>query len=228
MAILDGRTVLVLGGTGEVGEGIVRGLLAQGATVAVPSRAEERLASLRDRLGAPKQLITAVGDVGRPQGAASLVQRLEADCPPLDAAVASLGGSWQGPRLVDLSIEMWETFLRGTLTAHFLAARAFLPLVRRRQGTYVFVNHGASQAPVEGAGPLSVSAAAQVMLMRTFAAEEAAGGARVLSVVLSKPVVTRTEPEGPADAPTAEGVGGAVASLLANGAEHRSGAVIPL
>jgi 3-oxoacyl-[acyl-carrier protein] reductase len=227
MAILDGRTVLVLGGTGEVGEGIVRGLLDQGATVAVPSRSEERLASLRERLGAPKQLITVMGDVGRPQGAASLVQRLEADCPPLDAAVASLGGWWQGPRLVDLSIEMWETFLRGTLTTHFLGARAFLPLVSRRRGTYLFVNHGASQAPVEGAGPLSVSAAAQVMLMRTFAAEDE-GGARVLSLVLSKRVLTRSQPEGPAGALTADAVGASVARVLADSAEHPSGAVIPL
>jgi NAD(P)-dependent dehydrogenase (short-subunit alcohol dehydrogenase family) len=227
MAILDGKTVLVLGGTGEVGEGIVRGLLAEGATVAVPSRAEHRLAGLRDRLGAPRQLITVMGDVGRPQGAASLLQRVENDCPPLDAAVASLGGCWQGPRLVDLSIEMWETFLRGTLTTHFLAARAFLPLVCRRKGTYMFVNHGASQAPVEGAGPLSVSAAAQLMLMRTFAAEDE-GVARVLSVVLSKRVRTRSQPEGPADTLTAEGVGASVARVLADGAEPRTGAVINL
>ena len=227
MAILDGRTVLVLGGTGEVGEGIVRGLLSEGATVAVPSRAEHRLAGLRDRLGAPKQLITVMGDVGRPQGAASLLQRLESDCPPLDAAVASLGGCWQGPHLVDLSIEMWETFLRGSLTTHFLAARAFLPLVSRRRGTYLFVNRGAAEAPLPGSGPLSVSAAAQLMLMRTFAAEDHAG-ARVLSLVLSTRVLTSSQPEGPAGSLTAAFVGESVARILADGAGPQTGSVINL
>lgn len=227
MATLDGKTVLVLGGAGEVGEGIVRGLLEAGARVVVPSRSDERLRGLRQRLGSPANLLPVLGDVGRPQGLAALVQRLEQECPPLDAAIASLGGWWQGPRLVELSVEMWEQILRGSLTAHFLAARAFLPIVSRRKGTYIFINGDASQVPVPGSAPISVAAAAQLMLARTFAAEDD-GSARVLSLVLSTRVSTRSHAAGAAEDLTAEKVGAMVTSLLAAGSEHKSGAVITM
>src|SRR4029453_14623166 len=50
MAALAGKVALVLGGTGEVGEGITRALLAAGAIVAVSSRDNNRLSELHDRL----------------------------------------------------------------------------------------------------------------------------------------------------------------------------------
>jgi NAD(P)-dependent dehydrogenase (short-subunit alcohol dehydrogenase family) len=226
MATLDGKTALVLGGAGEVGEGIVRGLLAAGATVAVPSRSEERLASLRARLGSPARLLTVLGDVGRPQGLAVLSGRLESDCPPLDAVVASLGGRWQGPRLVELSVEMWEQILRGSLTAHFLAARTFLPLVSRRKGTYIFINGDTAQ-PVAGSAPISVASAAQLMLMRTFAAEDD-GQARILSLVLTQRLASTAPAGGPAGTLTADAVGERVARLVAEDGEPGSGAVVTI
>ena len=50
MAALAGKVALVIGGCGEVGEGITRALLAAGAIVAVSSRDNERLSELHDRL----------------------------------------------------------------------------------------------------------------------------------------------------------------------------------
>jgi len=48
---LSGRRVLVPGGTGGVGEGIVRAYLDAGADVVVPTRSEARGAELRAALG---------------------------------------------------------------------------------------------------------------------------------------------------------------------------------
>ena len=51
MSLLDGNITLVLGGAGEVGEGIVRQFLLHGAAVVVPSRSIYRLDNLIERLG---------------------------------------------------------------------------------------------------------------------------------------------------------------------------------
>jgi 3-oxoacyl-[acyl-carrier protein] reductase len=48
---LAGRRVLVPGGTGGVGEGVVRAFLAAGADVVVPTRSDARGAELRQALG---------------------------------------------------------------------------------------------------------------------------------------------------------------------------------
>jgi len=45
MTKLTGKVALVAGGSGGVGEGIVRQLLTDGATVVVPSRSNEKLTS---------------------------------------------------------------------------------------------------------------------------------------------------------------------------------------
>lgn len=42
MSNLEGKIILVAGGTGVVGSGIVNALLERGATVVVPSRCEVR------------------------------------------------------------------------------------------------------------------------------------------------------------------------------------------
>lgn len=43
---LDGKTVVVVGGTGGVGKGVVAALLSRGATVVATGRDEGRLAAL--------------------------------------------------------------------------------------------------------------------------------------------------------------------------------------
>lgn len=71
MAKLDGKIALIPGGTGGVGEGIVRGFLNAGATVVVPSRREESLEKLRRQLGesAGDGFVPLVGDLSQTESA---------------------------------------------------------------------------------------------------------------------------------------------------------------
>ena len=90
---LEGKTALVAGGAGNVGEGIVAALIDRGATVVVPSRSAEKLAALTDYLGparAPRLLPfeSDVGDFGR---AAELVDQVVRDRGGIDLAVAGSG-----------------------------------------------------------------------------------------------------------------------------------------
>jgi NAD(P)-dependent dehydrogenase (short-subunit alcohol dehydrogenase family) len=68
---------------------------------------------------------------------------------------------------------------------------------------------------------MSISAHAQLMLMRVLASEHRHEPVRVNSLVLGTPVVTRTRPEGDADWLTVEEVGKYVTWLISDQSKTR-------
>jgi 3-oxoacyl-[acyl-carrier protein] reductase len=216
-ARLDGRTTVVCGGAGEVGEGIVAALLNAGARVAVPSRRSDRLGALEARLadaGAPvERLVPVIGDLS---GGDAAARRLAADvvrlAGPPDLVVAALGGWDAGPPLAELPIEEWERTVHDGLRAHHLAMHAFVPALRDRPGAgYVLINGAAARYPVPGSGAVSTVAAGELMAAQVLAAEESGHGVQVEAYVLG-PVGTRSRGEAAPWMAGAEQVGDVVAA----------------
>lgn len=165
------RTVVVAGGTGLVGGHVVRALLAAGARVLVPTR---RPADAVGR-GLPEHERLArvtVRDWERPaEVAAALADRGWT----ADAAVAALGGWWIGTPLVELDPLVWRQLLEDNLTAHFLVARALVPLLAGPgvDPAYVALNGAAAHEPMALSGPVNVAGAGQRMLLDVLRLEEA-------------------------------------------------------
>lgn len=224
---LDGKVALVAGGAGEVGEGIVRQFLRQGATVVVPSRSEEKLRNLCVRLHAPDALITEVADVASEEDALRLRAKMEDEVGSLDHVVASLGGWWQGAPLTEVPLALWHSLLGDSLSAHFVVAKTFLPaLTDREGGSYTLINGGGALRPVPGAGPVVVSAAAQLMLKDVLAAEHEESRVRVNSLVLATPVLTRSRPQGHPEWLSANDAGAYAAYLASSTATERGETVV--
>jgi NAD(P)-dependent dehydrogenase (short-subunit alcohol dehydrogenase family) len=195
---LTGR-YLVAGGAGVAGECVTAELLRRGATVAVPSRSRERLDRLRSGLAAAlrPRLLTILGDVGDPAGVTEVRDRVAGELGPLDGVVASLGAWWEGAPLTEVPYDVWQRILRDNLTAHFLVAQTFLPLLRDRPGgVYVALSGIAALRPIPLSGPISVTDAAQTMLLRVFATELADEPVRIHEIAILTPVVTRHWPQG--------------------------------
>lgn len=193
----EGQTVLVAGGSGEVGEPIVEALLQPSHTVVVPTRSADKVDDIRNRAGDHDRLRVFVGDAGDPDGAIELRDQLAAEGLAPGHVIASVGGWRQGPPLIDVDPADWHEVLDMGLTAHFALARAFLPrLLDRGQGAYVMINGGAGLDPAPGAGPVSVSAAAQIMLTRALAVEAKESGVRIGTLVAATPVLSRSRTEG--------------------------------
>ena len=70
------KIVLIAGGAGDVGEGLVRAFLGDGATVVVPSRSAEKLAALREEINASARLHTYTVDVGNETEATAFRDRI--------------------------------------------------------------------------------------------------------------------------------------------------------
>jgi 3-oxoacyl-[acyl-carrier protein] reductase len=172
---LDGMIAVVAGGTGTVGEGIVRAFLKEGAMVLVPSRSQEAIDRLHGLLaGTPlDRLTTLVGNVGDVKDAERLRDEMLRRFGRIDAVVASLGGTWEeGLKLVDVPMETWRKYGESNLTPHYVAARAFLPVLANQKGSsYTLLGGLSAVLPIPNYSVVSVNSAAQLMMARVLMEE---------------------------------------------------------
>lgn len=193
--LLDQKTCLIAGGAGEVGEGIVRSFLKEGATVIVPSRSPYKLHALRERLEPThlNRLMTLVGNIGSIEGAMEIRKTIEEEFDSLDVVVASLGGTWQGAPILEISLDTWHQLIDNNMTSHFITAKLFMPmLIKAMEGSYLFIAAPAGENPMVNSGPLSVTVAGQMMLHKVLVEELSHSNVRINTLIPCTPVVTRS------------------------------------
>ncbi|MEU9239354.1 SDR family oxidoreductase [Streptomyces sp. NPDC048385] len=213
---LSGRRALVPGGTGAVGEGVVRGYLTAGADVVVPTRTQERAEKFRAVLGeaATDRLHLVVHDYTTFTGAEQLVEEMERRLGGVDDVVAPIGGWWAGKRLWEIDEADWQSAFVDLTTAHLAVMRACLPRLNAR-GAYTLIVGDSAFTPIPGSGLVSMEQAALLMMQQVLTAE-LDGTQRAFALVLG-PVRTRLAPGAP-DQVTADQVG-AVAVAASAAAE---------
>ncbi len=187
---LTGRRVAVPGGTGGVGEGVVRRYLAAGADVVVPTRSQRRADEFGATLGdaATDQLHLVVHDYTTFAGAEGLADEMTARLGGVDAVVAAIGGWWGGKRLWEIDEHDWTSAFLDLATAHMAIARAFVPRLPSG-GTYAAVVGESASFPVPTSGLVSMEQAAVLMMQQVLDAEIDTGQ-RAFALVLG-PVRTR-------------------------------------
>lgn len=213
---LDGRTVLVVGGAGGVGEGVVRSLLAAGAAVVVAGRNAERLSELTARIDDPRlttEVLDALGD-DLDDRAGEVAGRYG----PLDGvvvSVASFGSQGRKPAL-DLTDAEFRFLIEANLTSVFRLYRAFVPHIAA-DGALIQINGMSADMPFPGGAGLALAAAARKSLTLTVAAERAGRGPRVYQLIVGF-IRTRPRQQAGIDDPgwiPAADVGVHIAELIA-------------
>ena len=221
--LLSGKTLLVAGGTGGIGEGMTLALLRQGATVVVAGRSEERLAKLvsyADGVGSGA-LHTRLVDVGSADSGA--VREQLAGYAPLDGAVITIG-DWGSPErkgILDVDDATWESMISANLTAHFRALRAVTPLLSRT-GALVHLSGFSGEIPYPFAALVGATNAAKKSLVRSLTAELDGRGPRVYELVIG-PIRTRPRAAIGADSPewfSGEDLGAHAGRLIAGNDPH--------
>jgi NAD(P)-dependent dehydrogenase (short-subunit alcohol dehydrogenase family) len=234
MESLTDHTVVVAGGTANVGYFVARALLEREATVIVPSRSEERLDGLRDHLSKHVgetglgRLHTFVGDLSDETEAAGLRWRIIEEVGTPDAVLASLGDFITTSSLLDASADDLRRALDGYLISNFMVARTFLPVLKNSGGTYVLVQGPLAfdLHPEFGADLISIATAAQHMLFRALAQELHESQARVVELVIHALIRDRrTQPSSPLPG---EAVGAYAAYLLSGADKEVHGQSIDL
>ncbi|MGB0748544.1 MAG: SDR family NAD(P)-dependent oxidoreductase [Magnetospiraceae bacterium] len=204
---LPDRRVVIFGGTGDVGEGLVRSWLKTGAHVIVPSRTESRVEQFRQvlsDLGDTDRLSFDVGDYTGFDAATSAADRISDTFGPVTDVVASIGGWWQGKPTWEISEAEWQRYYIDVSTAHVATARAWVPRLPET-GSYHMILGGSAQMPVPGASIISMQQAA-LLMMRHVLSEEVGNKTRITAQILG-PVITRARTRVDPDWVTNEQVG---------------------
>lgn len=197
---LDGKHILVTGGSKGIGLACARGFLAEGARVSLVSRSESHLAAaatgLADHLAktgggdAAARIATFAADLTDPEAALAALDRAEERFGPVDVLVNSAGAARRVPP-DELTPRAWHDAMQAK---YFTYIHMLDPVVKRMgaRGTGVIVN-------VVGAGgkmatPTHLSGgAANAALMLVSAGMAAAYGRKGVRVNAVNPGLTLTE-----------------------------------
>jgi NAD(P)-dependent dehydrogenase (short-subunit alcohol dehydrogenase family) len=231
---LTDHIVVVAGATGNVGPFIVQALLEREATIAVPSRSEDKLGGLRDHLNRHVgqselgRLHTFVGDFSDESDATRLRDRIASEVGRPNAVVASVGDFVTSPSLLDATAHDLQRALDGSVIAHLRLAHAFLAPLRNSRGRYVILQGPLAfeLRPEFGTHLVSIATAAQHMLFRALAQELDGSSAHVTELVIH--AFIRGRQTQPGSAVAGEAVGAFAADLLSAAGEDLHGQSIHL
>ncbi len=190
------KSALVAGGTGGIGEGIVKVLLESGWTVFVPVRGQETGDRLRAYAGGGDRLRIVKADLSVRADVAALHEHIRGETPSLGLVVVSVGSSYYGYSLHKMPPSEWERLIAENLATHFHIQHEFLAqLHEQNEGTYVTLTGPEADSTYPETGLMSILAAAQKMMARVEALETAGTGVRAYSVTSRQPIATRVKGE---------------------------------
>lgn len=165
---LDGRTALVTGASGGIGDAIARRLHEAGATVVLTGRREAALTSLADALG--ERVHVRAADLGAPDATDGLVKEVEG-LGGLDILVNNAGLTRDNLAL-RLKDEDWSAVLETNLLAAFRLARASLRgMMKRRFGRIVNITSIVGVTGNPGQSNYAASKAGLIGLSKSVAKE---------------------------------------------------------
>ena len=173
---LSGRTALVTGASGGIGEAIARQLHTQGATVVLAGRRREALAALAEALG--ERTKVAVAELAEPQAAEQMIAAADAEG-GVDVLINNAGLTRDNLAL-RMKDEEWQTVLDVNLSAGFRLIRAALRgMMRRRWGRIVNVTSVVALTGNPGQANYAAAKAGMIGMTKSLAAEVASRGITV-------------------------------------------------
>jgi 3-oxoacyl-[acyl-carrier protein] reductase len=192
---LTGKSALVTGATGGIGEAIARALHAQGASVAITGRREQELARVAASLGI--RALAAPADLGDPGAPAALVENVEKELGSLDILVNNAGFT-RDMLALRMGDEDWNAVLEVNLTAPFRLARAALRgMMKRRWGRLISIASIVGVTGNAGQANYAAAKAGLIGLSKSLAQEVATRGvtANVVAPGFVRTAMTDALPE---------------------------------
>jgi 3-oxoacyl-[acyl-carrier protein] reductase len=178
-ASLEGKVALVTGGSRGIGAAISRELAAAGARVAVNYRSgKEAAEEIASEIGGA----AVAANVGDPEEAKGLVERVESELGDVDVLVNNAGIT-RDTLIARMSDEEWEEVIETNLRGTFNTCRAVArKMLRRRSGAIVNLTSVVGIHGNPGQANYAASKAGIIGLTKALARELGSRGVRVNAV----------------------------------------------
>ena len=221
---VEGKVVLIAGGSGALGRTVTPAFARSGARVITA-----------DRNPPPEQVAAGnamKADVTDEAAIHRLVDDVIKTAGRLDVLVNLVGGFAMG-RLVDTDVSLWQRMLTMNVTSAFLLSKAVLPhMVERGTGRILHVAAWAAVEPFPGAAAYLVAKSSLLALIRVLALELKGSGVTVngvLPTTIDTPANRASMPHtDPSTWTKPESIADTLLFLASDQAGQISGAMIPI
>ncbi|TWG89470.1 ribitol 2-dehydrogenase [Mesorhizobium sp. J18] len=184
---LKDKIAAVTGAASGIGLECSRAMLAEGATVVMIDRAEDRLRALCDELGPNARPL--VVDLLDGSQVSSMYERILQIAGPLDILHANAGAYVGGPA-AEGDPDVWDRMLNLNINAAFRCVRTVLPnMIERKTGDIIFTSSVAGVVPVVWEPVYTASKFAVQAFLHATRRQVSQHGIR-MGAVLPGPVVT--------------------------------------
>ena len=174
---LTGKTALVTGASGGIGEAVARALYAQGATVVLHGTRAEKLEALQNDLGA-RAFALAVNLSDR-DAVAGLADAASALAGPISILVNNAGITRDG-LLMRMKDDDWDSVLEVNMTASMSLCRAAMRgMMKARTGRIISISSVVGVTGNAGQTNYAASKAGMIGFSKSLAAEVASRGLTV-------------------------------------------------
>lgn len=177
---LEGKTVVVTGGTAGIGKACVEAFLAEGCSVALCARSEAKLAAAREEY-AGRPVLAEAADVSSPEDMVRFAARAAERFGGIDVWVNN-AGVYPAGYLAEMPLDVWRTTFSVNVDGVLYGARAAIPHMKAR-GKGVIINAAsfATLMPTAGRGAYGITKAAVGHMTKVLGAELAPDNIRVVS-----------------------------------------------
>lgn len=179
---LEGKSVLITGGLGAIGQVVVKRLLEHSARIAVndilPEEDARKIAHQTE--WATGRVLYVRADVTKSEGAAAVVARTVEAFGRLDVALCQAGMAQSCP-ILEYAEADWDEIISVNLKSAYLVAQASARAMVQQgvKGKIIFTSSWVRDVPWPNITPYNVTKSGMKMLMRGMAKELAARGIRV-------------------------------------------------
>ncbi|MEM1410407.1 MAG: SDR family NAD(P)-dependent oxidoreductase, partial [Pseudomonadota bacterium] len=171
---LHDKTALITGASGGIGEAIAAALHAQGATVALSGRNQDKLDALASKLGDRAHVLAA--DLSDLEACDALPGRAAETMGSLDILVANAGIT-KDNLMMRMKPEDFDEVLRVNLTASWRLAKACLRgMMKARTGRIIGITSVVGTTGNTGQTNYAASKAGMIGIVKSLAAEVASRG----------------------------------------------------
>jgi len=169
---LTGKTALVTGASGGLGQAIARALHREGATVAISGTRKDALDTLAAEFGSRVHVLPC--NLAEKAEVEALVPAVETAMGSIDILVNNAGLT-KDNLFLRMKDEEWDTVLAVNLTAVFRLSRAVVKgMLKRRYGRIINITSVVGVTGNPGQGNYAASKAGMIGMSKSLAAEVAA------------------------------------------------------